>query len=514
MVDMEWRNGESFLQRRYLAEFVDPLWIRIWSSPRIRATFFSHLSKVRSCSGFGIRCPFAVLKRQGSIASLMSASGQSLAEELLRTPQSRPDDEIRSFFEQLLFGLHRYHTLVKTGYGAICPYNIGVSSFGWPFLIICPVATLESRNTPVGEKCPKQEIPFLAPEFQPETDATVAEDIFSVGRLLYDFLPDDPLDLREILLNPPTEQEKNSQELFTIAINAQRALPQHRYSTALEMARSLNPETQLAQLDISAGHQYLEEGLSMFNLKQYSQAEELWNEGVRNDWLSLPLRNNLAVCKMRQKKWAEAVENLERTEEIGGIHPRITQNLAFCHMAMRNREQAMEYSEKLSAMQPESPLTFFLQSNLALQVRDYRRALEYANQAVLSDPNNRTARWQRSRALLKLGKLVEAEREQEVLELLDYRVPFADYLHYEPSEPAWGRPRSGWFGTEPTIEKRDDDEDDDPDNLGTGVPADPVQPRTGGHATVLIEVRNRDIENTGLEMEQERRRRRQTRIER
>ena len=105
-----------------------------------------------------------------------------------------------------------------------------------------------------------------------------------------------------------------------------------------------------------------------------------------------------------------------------------------------------------------------------------------AESSIVKPPASRSARWQHLRLLKKLGLAEEAARDEALLDALDYKVPFADFLIDDTTDPPWGRVRRD--DSPPSFGQNVDDDGPNPDDTGSRVPLNPMPPRPGASARI------------------------------
>ena len=250
----------------------------------------------------------------------------------------------------------------------------------------------------------------------------------------------------------------------------------------MSLAQALNPETRLTELDILHGQTMLKRGIESFHRGEYKKAEEYWLEAQRRDWLSVAVWNNLAVCKMREQKWEAADEDLQKALRLDLCHAVVRCNLAFCRIRLGRVEDSERYATEAVAMRPDLVAGRVVLSNLSFQNGDSDTALRHAWEAILQHPTSRSARWQHLRLLRRLGQEEEATRYEIRLQTLEYKVPFADFLIDDTTDPPWGRVRRD--DTPPSFGQNVDDDGPNPDDTGSRVPLNPMPPRPGASAKI------------------------------
>ena len=477
-----YRVKKFVLVKNYSSDFQEPVWERRWQEPGRDLSFaLEQLSELRTCSGFGIRSPFAILVGPHTVCTQTLGTTQTLADDLNHSRHfGLSEDLVRSVGEQICYGLHRLHQGLGRAYGAVYPYNIGHDDAYDRnyFLWSAPTAHLEAANTPFYEMDRRWDLPYRAPEVSAEKPPGIEADIFGLGRVLYQICSQQVREQYRELLEGH-DVDRIEQSLVEILRKAQLLDPEHRFRSAASLAEALNPETRLTELDIPQGQNLLKSGIESFLRGEYEKAEEFWLEARRKDWLSLAVWNNLAVCKMRRQEWEAADEDLKKALRLDPCHAVVRCNLAFCRVRLGRLQDAERYATEAVAMRPDLVAGRIVLSNLSFQKGLASQALYHASEAILWHPTSRSARWQHLRLLRKLGQEKEAARDEALLEALEYRVPFADFLIDDTTSPPWGRVRR-----DDSPPKYKDDDDPNPDDTGSPVSLNPLPPLPGASAKI------------------------------
>ena len=477
-----YRVKKFVLVKNYSSDFQEPVWERRWQEPGRDLSFaLEQLSELRTCSGFGIRSPFAILVGPHTVCTQTLGTTQTLADDLNHSRHfGLSEDLVRSVGEQICYGLHRLHQGLGRAYGAVYPYNIGHDDAYDRnyFLWSAPTAHLEAANTPFYEMDRRWDLPYRAPEVSAEKPPGIEADIFGLGRVLYQICSQQVREQYRELLEGH-DVDRIEQSLVEILRKAQLLDPEHRFRSAASLAEALNPETRLTELDILHGQTMLKRGIESFHRGEYKKAEEYWLEAQRRDWLSVAVWNNLAVCKMREQKWEAADEDLQKALRLDLCHAVVRCNLAFCRIRLGRVEDSERYATEAVAMRPDLVAGRIVLSNLSFQKGLASQALYHASEAILWHPTSRSARWQHLRLLRKLGREEEAARDEALLEALEYRVPFVDFLIDDTTSPPWGRVRR-----DDSLPRYDDDDDPNPDDTGSRVPLNPMPPLPSGTAKI------------------------------
>jgi tetratricopeptide (TPR) repeat protein len=219
----------------------------------------------------------------------------------------------------------------------------------------------------------------------------------------------------------------------------------------------------------------LKNGIQSFLLGNLEQAEEAWQDGIRHDWLSVALRNNLAVCRMRRENWTQAAEDLRKARTLDISHPRVVGTLAFCLAQLGSSDEAEKLGREVVTMRPDLVSGRIVLSNLALKNGMLDMALYHASGAIAWNPLSHSARWQHIGLLEKSGLTVEADAERGELDKLGTDVPLAEFLIDDMREPPWGKIRR----EEPPF-PNDDSGDWNSGGAGSGIPRRPRDPKPSG----------------------------------
>ena len=178
---------------------------------------------------------------------------------------------------------------------------------------------------------------------------------------------------------------------------------------------------------------------------------------------------------MRRQEWGAADEDLKKALKLDLSHAVVRCNLAFCRHRMGRLEDAERYARETVAMRPDLVAGRVVLSNLSFRAGLPSQALFHASEAILWHPTSRSARWQHLRLLKKLGQVEEAARDEALIEALEYRVPLADFLIDDTTDPPWGRVRRD--ESPPGLDAEDDNDPDD--DTGSPVPRNPKPPISG-----------------------------------
>lgn len=473
--------------RNHDPDIATTIWDRVWTTPiDSYESLRSSLALARTYSGLGLRSPFAIHLGPRSITTRTLARGATLEELLSRHRVARSESLARAAAEQILFGLERIHQGLGQPHGALTPEFVGRDYDNNFFLWSTPSAWTEHIHS--AEEKFRSYRPMEIAAAKP----CVESDMYAVGRIMMDLAPNDQRVECETGLksawDPPRDRESN--DFVGIVVNSQRVLPSHRYRRASEMAQAINPETELINLNITDGKSLLREGLKQYHLSQYEKAEELWQDALRNDWLSVAIWNNLGVSRMRRQEWGKALEDLRKAHTLDISHPVVTANMALCQVWLKNLSEADRWGRQTVAMRPDYVPGLIVLSNLALRERNYELALHHATTAICRAPYNRTARWQYIRILEKTGREDEAALKREELMNLEYRVPFAECLIDDLREPPWGKLRAPREDTGEWYIP-DDNPDPGPDSTGCGVPRKPISPGPSANSSIPRQERQR-----------------------
>lgn len=475
------------LKRIHKPEFSTSIWRRRWRG--VEYDFLEvqrEFAKARMFAGFGLRTPFSIYLAPNCLETHTLVSGQTLAEQLAFDRIEHSAKVARSVGEQLLMGLARLHYSAGQPHGAVNPFNVGIDSQGNIFLWSTPTAWIEACHTPPEEQDKFLDQPYRSMEVS-NWKPTVETDFFAVGRVMMELLPEEKRARCQAALStsfdPP--EDRASQNIVDIVVNAQRVLPAHRYRSALEMALVINPDTQLKQLRIEDGLVSLREGIKHYHMARYDEALEHWQDAATRDWLSVAAWNNLGISELKRQNFEKALAYLKKAHSLDESHSVVCCNLGLCFIAMGEREEAEPWVIQAERMRPDYVPALIAMSNYFFVWSMFDKAVEYATLAIYKDPTNRSARWQFVRLLERLGREDEAAERREDLTNFEYRVPYADSLVDDMKTPAWGkaRPSSG----EGPSSGQSPPNRPGPDGTGSPVPVRPYPPSSGSHNAIPME---------------------------
>lgn len=448
------RRSDILLHVYFKREFMEPVWQRSWTRPTLPQSLIrEELSAARSCSGLGIREPYAIGVSPSGVLSRTVQSGDTLMERLdSEKSWSAPP---ASIVEDLCFGLHRLHQGLRSAHGAVFPVNVILDREDRARLWSIPTAQLECRHTPPLERDPDQEQPYCSDRVAEGEPPIAQDDIASLGRILETLQAKNPLVVEAGRIET--------------AILRSRSGPD-QYSDVVELALELNPNSTLSGVDVRAGLRAQRAGIEFFQMGLLEMALETWQDGTRSDGLSAALWNNIAVVHMRRGEWDLAYSMLEKAEHLSTHHPGIVANIGYVQLNRGDDFSAEVWAQQALAMNPQLTLPHLVLSEVCCRRTEFREGLKHALNASSVSPQSTEIQ----RQLIRCRELSQTAAPS--------KMDAAHYLIDEFRSPPWGqiRDESPW------------DEPND-DGAGAGVPRYPHKPRPSGTA---YRERPEDTDNT------------------
>ena len=384
--------------------------------------------------------PYAIVFLPDRILTYTCADGTTLDKTFLCKYHN--EDSLRRFGAQLCLGLFRLHEVQGKAHGGIRPFNIRINDNGDPSLWSVPTAQLEPRE--IGKNW------FRAPELSRSGRATVAGDIFAVGKVLLKVTatPDPVL---ESLTG--TEYSESYREILARCLSPD---PAGRFATVKELARALEPSTPLQGISIAESSIHKLRGLQAFKDQNIEKAQEHWATARLADPLDLTHLNNLAVIDLHRERWAEAVDVLQKAYSMSRFHPKVVSNIAYCLLRLGDTEAAEFWSHQATLLNPWLSLPQALKARIALKSGHNLEALSSARKAVRLAPTSHPTRILLSAAHEAVGDSDSARVQRDYAATLARQTPFFDHL-IKPDDPQpWGpirRERPEGLTWQPSLEK-------------------------------------------------------------
>ena len=431
--------SELSLQRTYRSEFLEQVWKREWKLKRPER----HLEVLRyteACLAAHVDDPYAVVVESDSILTYTCAGGTTLDKKFLC--KHHDEASLRRFGARLCLGLFRLHEVQGKAHGGIRPFNIRIDEQGAPSLWSIPTAQLEPRE--IGKNW------FRAPELGRSGRATVAGDIFAVGKVLLKVTAT-PDPVMESLTG--TEYSESYREILARCLSPD---PAGRFATVKDLAGALDSSTPFMGISIADSSIHKLRGLQAFKDRDIEKAHEHWTTAHSADPLDLANLNNLAVIDLPRKRWSEAVDVLQRAYSISRFHPKVVSNIAYCLMQLGDIEAAEFWSHQATLLNPWLSLPHALTARIGLKNGNNRGALSAARMAVRLAPTSHPTRILLSVAHEAAGDADSARVQRDYAASLARQTPYFDHL-IKPDDPQpWGpirRERPEGPTWQPSLEK-------------------------------------------------------------
>ena len=401
-------------------------WVRTWDGvSRLSNTFLRQVEAARSFAGFGIDDLFEVRLGQRRVTVRTAvAGGQVLSRYLDSYLVPRSEEWARNLAEQLCQILIRVHGS-GTVHGALNPFNLrwrdGILS-AWSMPTVLP----ELRN---GCPTPWERL-YCSPAVRDGEEPTAQDDFFSLGKLFEKIIgmePGEPY---------PAELSEGGRQLIS------RCRGSHgNFRTAQELLLAVNPESSLVRLDPRSAARCIRLGTEAFLNGQSEAGLQAWREAVKHDWLDVAPRNNVAVVKMKNSQWEEALENLHEAYKIFSYHPVVDLNIGYCQWKLGDLEAADFWLNRSADLNPWFARPRLILAQLALEQGHDEVAMRQIRNFCAMLPKAKRGRLTLSAILDRVGDAREAERQRNLASTFPLEQDFESHLMPQAG-PSWGRVRS------------------------------------------------------------------------
>ena len=416
------------------------LWTRTWDEKVDAPEWFPHgLGSARPGLGLGIVDPLELRLSGSKLIAVSAGDGVTLLEDLDSRSTPYKESSARGIIEQLCFGLMRIHQNQGRLHGGVVPFNIQVAEDGRVGLWSVPTARLELS---FGTLDPDWEIPYRSPQMLEGRSVSVADDIFSLGKLLLRLFCCGQDEFLNGSGDFPNGSE-TSPSLHSIYERCVNLDPQQRFQSVVELALALNPESEIGELDLVGASQDRLLGEVAFEEARVEDALAHWTDARRKDWLDLTVHNNLAVARMVRCEWNEALRDLERAHKISPYHPLVDCNTGFCFYRLRDLGTADLWLKRSCKINPGFAAPFKRLSDIALGEGNVEAALHTAMRALKAAPRCREARLLAASVLALLGDKPESGRHRAYALQLPERPEYADHLITRTTPPPWSLALAG-----------------------------------------------------------------------
>ena len=397
--------------------------------PQLPEWFRPALEFARPVPGFGVIDPLELRIDGSRMTSISPGFGKTLVEHFHTNVRPEPEESARELMEQLCSAVARVHLGQGRVHGALTPLNVCTNKERQLRLWSVPTARLElSYRDPDKE----WEVPFRSPRVNDGETPGISDDLYSLGKLFVRILCGTESNF--LSWNSGCEEvawwAEGTDEIVARCLEG-------GFSSVLELAVALNPASKLPNLDIATAEHYKERALRAFELENFDESQEYWEEARRHDWLDLAVHNNAAVIKAAGSKCEDAAGELEAAQKLYGYHPLVDTNLALCKHHLEEPIDCHFRLRRTISLNPNFAQAHRLQAQLALQSGSLKMASESILQALRSSPHCRRARLLAAEILTTLGQETEAEIHRRYAETLPIRPDLFDHLISENTPPPW-----------------------------------------------------------------------------
>ena len=397
--------------------------------PQLPEWFRPALEYAQPVLGSGVIDPLELRIDGSRMTSISPGFGKTLVEHFHTNVCPEPEESARELVEELCCAVARLHFGQERVHGALTPLNVCTNGERQLRLWSVPTARLElSYRDPDKE----WEVPFRSPRVNGGETPETADDLYALGKLLARLLCGTESNF--LSWNSGCDDVRwwssETDEIIT------RCLHGH-YSTVKELAAELSPKSKLPNLDIATARHHKMLALQAFELARFEEAQEHWEEARHHDRLDLAVHNNAGVTKAATSQWEDALEHLERAQEIYGYHPVVDTNLALCKHHLKDQIDCHFRIRRTISLNPNFAQSHRLQAQLAFESGATNAASESILQALRSNPRCRRSRLLAAEILGALGDKSEAETHRKYAQKLSKLPDLLDHLITEATPPPW-----------------------------------------------------------------------------
>ena len=175
----------------------------------------------------------------------------------------------------------------------------------------------------------------------------------------------------------------------------------------------------------------LQQAHALFHEKRYAEAAPLYRRLLEHDRNDFLIWGNLGISLRNLHHYDSALACLLRADVLSPHSPPVLMHVAIClHLLGRKEESLKTFAVALHL----SPDDFNVHAFYALTLRESdmnEEALQHYDAVLAQDPGYVEGRWQRSHALLALGRFTEGWKEFEIRWRLDKNSPFWNQAQQE-----------------------------------------------------------------------------------
>jgi len=186
------------------------------------------------------------------------------------------------------------------------------------------------------------------------------------------------------------------------------------FRTAQELLLAVNPESSLTRLDPRSAARCIRLGTEAFLNGQSEAGMQAWREAVKHDWLDAAPRNNIAVVKMKNSQWEEALEHLHEAYKIFSYHPVVDLNIGCCQWKLGDLEAADFWLNRSADLNPWFAGPRLILAQVALAQGHDQVAMRQIRNFCAMMPRSKRGRLTLSAILDRTGDTREAERQRNL----------------------------------------------------------------------------------------------------
>ncbi|MBS4012853.1 MAG: tetratricopeptide repeat protein [Bacteroidetes bacterium] len=161
---------------------------------------------------------------------------------------------------------------------------------------------------------------------------------------------------------------------------------------------------------------------ALFRLLDYDAAEKDYNKLIKISPNDSKLFHARGLLKGADENAEGAIKDLEKAFDLEPESAEACQDLAFAYLTAEEYNKAALAFEKLVELHKNCPQGWCGKGLVALFKKEHKKAVEYFNLAIKSEPNYLLALLARADAYLELGKTAEAQRDLKKVLGIDAKI--------------------------------------------------------------------------------------------
>ena len=172
----------------------------------------------------------------------------------------------------------------------------------------------------------------------------------------------------------------------------------------------------------STTEQWVKEGTALYNLKQYGEALDAYDQAIRLDPTNARFYSNKGRALNRLKRYEEAVATYDQAIHLDPTNTLAYYKKGYILNSLKQHEEAIVVYDQAIHLNPNDAPAYNGKGNALYDLQRYEQALLIYEQALRLDPNYASVYNNMSNTLKRLGKDREAQQAYERAKQFDTKV--------------------------------------------------------------------------------------------